>query len=506
LRAKKTFKNTLWGFVYEAASIACSFILPRLILTSFGSEYNGVTLAITQFLRVIALFQAGIGGVAMAALYKPLAENNVEQISVVVKSTERFLRKVALIFIGFSAILACTYPFLVIDEFGWFFTASLVMIMSISTFAQYFFGQTYLFLLNANQLQKLGSIVDTAKIIASTAISVVMIQMGFGIRAVKLGSAVVFVLAPLFISIYTKKKYKIISTVKNDNSVIRQRWDNFGQQVANFVTLNTGLIILSVFSNVFEVSVYSIYTLVMVGVYGLFAPLNRGVGAAFGNMLAKGESVLIRKNLRIYEQVVFASSAFLFSVASIMTMPFILLYTAGTADVSYHRPVLLHVMIISHMFMCFRLPYQSIVNAAGHFRQTRNPAFIETVVNIIISIAFVSKFGVIGVAVGTLFAYAFRTIWYAVYLSNTIILRSIWLLVKRLLLCFGCLLLTVSISAFIPLAQSANFYIWALNAAVISVIAFAIVAASEWIFYRDDLMSLLKMARGVLKKKPQGAA
>ena len=152
MRAKKTFKNTIWGFAYEAIAIVCSFILPRLILASFGSQYNGVTSAISQFLRVISLFQAGIGGVTIAALYRPLVENNTVQISVIIKTTESFLRRVVLIFFGFSLVLACLYPFLVSSAFDWFFTASLVMIMSISTFAQYFFGQTYQFLLKAGWL------------------------------------------------------------------------------------------------------------------------------------------------------------------------------------------------------------------------------------------------------------------------------------------------------------------------------------------------------------------
>jgi O-antigen/teichoic acid export membrane protein len=501
LRSKKTFKNVAWGFVYEAVAIVCALILPRLILTSFGSQYNGVIGAVTQFLSVIALFQAGVGGVTMAALYKPLAEKNTVRVSVIVKSTESFMHKVVFIFVGAIVCIACLYPFLVIDEFDWFFTASLVLIMSLSTVAQYFFGQTYQFLLNADQHQRVISIVNSVKLIANTAISAVMIHMGFGIRAVKLSAAAVYVISPLFISVYAKRKYKIIADVKKDNSVISQRWDNFGQQIAMFVTQNTDIIVLSLFSTVYEVSVYTVYALVFSGVYGIFVPLTKGVEAAFGNMIAKNEHDKLKENLRIYEQVVFTATTFLFTVAFITTISFVLIYTANVSDVDYRRPVFLYIMIIAFMFKCFRFPYEGIVKAAGHFRQTRNPAFIEAAINISVSVALVIKFGIAGVAIGTLFAFIYRTVLYAVYISRNIVRRSLLQFFKRLAVSFGCLLSAFALSLVVPLPIAHNFFSWARGAVVVAVVAFILVATAEVLFYRSDLLKFINMAKGILKKR-----
>ena len=76
MRSKKALKNTLTAILSELVAIVCSFILPRLILSSFGSTYNGITSSITQFLSCVVLLRAGIGGVTRAALYKPLAEKD----------------------------------------------------------------------------------------------------------------------------------------------------------------------------------------------------------------------------------------------------------------------------------------------------------------------------------------------------------------------------------------------------------------------------------------------
>jgi len=501
MRAKKTAKNIIWGLIYELVMVVCGLILPRLILMSFGSEYNGVTSAVRQFLQVIVLFQAGVGGVTMAALYKPLAESDIAQISSIVKTTEGFLRKVVLMFLVFIVIIACGYPFLVIEQFDWFFTFSLVLIMSLSTCAQYFFGRAYELLLSADQNQRIISIVNCFKIVINTAISAVMIYLGFGIRSVMLAAATVYVIAPLFVCAYTKRKYGINSNAVKDNSVIRQRWDNFGRQVAYFVSTNTAIVILSIFSNAFEVSVFAVYMLVISGVLGLFVPLTNGVSAAFGNMLAKGEHELVKKNLRIYEQVVFTAATFLFSVVIIMALPFFALYTSGVTDVSYHRPTFLYVLAAAYMFNCFRFPYEGIAVAAGHFRQIRNPSFIEAAINICISISLVSRMGIVGVAAGVLAAFVFRTVYFAIYVSRNIVLRTLWTFIKRLLLSCCCILLVFGVFTIIPLPETVTISLWILNAIIVSAVSFIFTALVETLFYRKDLKELIKMARGVLTKR-----
>ena len=500
MRAKKALLNITWGFIYEAVSLVCGFIIPRLVLTSFGSEYNGVTNAIRQFLQIITLFQAGIGSVTMAALFRPLAEKDIVQVSVIVKTTENYLRKVVLIFLGLIIVIACGYPFLVIDEFDWFFTASLVIIMSLSTCAQFFFGQTYQLLLGADQNQRLTSIVNCFKTIANTLISALMIKMGFGIREVMLAAASVYIIAPLFVSTYTKKKYKIIRDVRKDTSVISQRWDNFGRQVAYFVISNTDLVVLSFFSTVYEISVYTIYRMIINGVFGIFKPLTLGVNAAFGNMLAKDEHTLLQKNLRIYEQIVFSAATLLYTVVAVMALPFISLYTSDITDANYYRPTFLLIFTVSAMFNCFRYPYEGLTIAAGHFRQTRNPAFIEAIINIIISIALVPNLGIIGIAIGTLVAYVFRTIYFSVYVSQKLIQRSFFILVKRLVLSIGCTAFICVVFTVIPLRETTNFLVWIGNAVIVTITTLVLIIFVEAVFYRSDLASFISMVRGALKK------
>ena len=258
--------NTAAGLLYELTAVICGFVLPRLVLNTFGSDYNGITSAISQFLGYVALLKAGIGGVTKAALYKPLVQEDVSGISAVVNATNEFLRKVAVIFSISLILFATIYPVFVRENFAWLFTFSLVLIIGISTFVQYFFGLTFQLLLNADQRQCVISFVQIGTTILNTIIAAVLINAGATIHAVKLASSLVFCMNPLVINLYARRRYKIDRHVAPNREAIKDRWDCFGLQVANFVNSNTDMFILTIFTNVYEVSVYTVYYMVTSGI------------------------------------------------------------------------------------------------------------------------------------------------------------------------------------------------------------------------------------------------
>ena len=138
MRTKKTLLNTTMSLIEELVVVISAFILPKLILSRFGSEYNGITTSITQFLSCAILLRAGIGGATQAALYKPLAENNKDKINSIMKATDNFMKKIALISAISIIAFATIYPLITNNNFTWFFTFSLFLIIGISTFAESF--------------------------------------------------------------------------------------------------------------------------------------------------------------------------------------------------------------------------------------------------------------------------------------------------------------------------------------------------------------------------------
>ena len=500
MRGRKALKNTGFAIIQEVVSVLCAFILPRLILKSFGSTYNGLTQSITQFLGTAVLLRAGIGGATRAALYKPLAGKDLRGISAIMNATTHHLRKISVI-LGASIItFACIYPLFVLDEFDWLFSFSLFLIIGFSTFAETMFGISGLILLQADQKLYIYSIISIISIILNTLISAVLISLGCSIHVVKMGSAAAFCIKPLIINIYIKRHYQINKTVSPDYSAIKQRWDAFFHQLANYVMSNTDIIVLTAFVPMKEVSVYSVYNLVSNGIRRLVMNFTNGLEAGFGNMIASDEKENARKNFEIVQTMVFLIATVVYVVSALLILEFVSVYTKGIHDSDYIRPLFAYIMIVSQFFLCIRQPYQLIVQAAGHYRQTRRGAIIEPVINIVISVIAVWRFGMVGVVCGTLAATVFRTVQYAVYVSKNLVPGCQYSLIRNLVISLIGAAAAIGAYRLIPLTAAVSYLGWAAHAAIALAITIVCVMGLMTVLARRQLMLALKKIVRVIKR------
>lgn len=501
-RTQKAFLNVASSLAAEFVSLVCGLILPKLILSSYGSAYNGITQSISQFISYISLMKAGIGGATAVALYKPLAEKDNQKISEVLAATEEFMRKIAMVFVVFILIFACLYPLLVAKEFGWLFTASLVIIISISTFGQYYFGFTYQMLLSADQKDYITTCLNILTTIVNTLLSVILIGQNRSIHVIKLGSSIANLITPLSLYFYVRKKYKIIKGVKPNKDVIPQRWDATAHEVASFINNNTDVVLLTLFTNMSEISVYTVYHYVISNLKKIVTQVTVGFGAAFGDMYARNEIDLMHQNLGIFELIIYSFTSVLYSVALVMILPFVIIYTDGITDVEYVRPLFALITIVASIFNCFRIPYRVIVINVGHYKQTKNGAILEAVLNITVSIIGCIKYGLIGVAMGTLCAMVFRTLQYAVYLSKNIMYRDIRFFIKHVMLTFAIIVAVYLVSRLYIPSLIAGWLHWVMYASLTTVIAILLTLGTDLLFYKEDLFNLLnKLKRNFFIRK-----
>lgn len=499
MRGRKAVVNTIAGLLEEIISVICGFILPRLILLAFDSKYNGLTTSISQFLGCAVLLRSGIGGVTRAALYRPLAEQNNDKISSIVKATDIFMKKIALILTAVILGFATIYPIFVKDNFEWFFTFSLFLIIGASTFAESFFGITYKIVLQADQRVWILSVIGIICNIINTITAACLISCGATIHIVKLVSTVIYILYPIVLRYYVRKRYHINMHVKPDNKAIVQRWDAFWQQACVFVMQNTDVIVLTIFGKILEVSVYSIYRLVINGLNRGLVAFTAGLEGAFGNMIAKKEYDILRNNISMIETLLFSATTIIYTCAAVLILDFVKIYTIGINDVNYIRPIFAYTIILANFFNIVRLPCQLVVQAAGHYKQTRSGAIIEVVLNILISVTLVIRYGLIGVAVGTLVATVFRTIQYSIYMNKNVIEVEKYAILKKSLLSFvEMTLIILSINIF-PIATPQNYIEWFRNAIVVFSVSFTIVMLFTVVFRRRDFNIFLKKIN-ILKK------
>lgn len=85
--------NIISMFIYQGVGILSGFIMPRLILATFGSEVNGLTSSLSQFLSYITLFEGGVSTVFTSCLYAPLQADDKQKISAIIRSSNLFFNK-----------------------------------------------------------------------------------------------------------------------------------------------------------------------------------------------------------------------------------------------------------------------------------------------------------------------------------------------------------------------------------------------------------------------------
>lgn len=495
MRTKKAIYNILFSIVYQIVSILCGLILPRLILSAFGSTYNGVISSATQFLSMISLLNIGIAGATRVALYKTLANNDKLGTSRIMKATSKYMHKVGICVIVYALVLSIIYPYISHNNLSYIENSMLIIIISIATFAEYFFGLSNSTLIWADQRGYIISIVNIVSTIMNTILSAILIVFGQSIFMVKLVSSCVFLVAPLILQIYVNKKYQLIKECVPDYGAIKGRGAVAFHSVANIIHNNTDLLILTLFTDAKEISVYTVYYLVVGKIKSVMNAFTSGLEAAFGNMWAKGEYDTLKNRFEILEYVLYSFTMIIFSCVGVLLVPFVQIYTIGVTDTNYILPTLAMLITLAEGMYCIREPYLILVQATGNYEATKFGALCEAVLNIIVSVVLVSFIGINGVIIGTFVANFFRTTQFSIFVYRNILhkrfikywLRFFWLIISS-----GIIIIT-SMIAIGSLPEYAGWAGWLLKSIITFFIASIITVSSSFIVYKSELVSFSKL-------------
>ncbi|MDT2712388.1 lipopolysaccharide biosynthesis protein [Enterococcus dongliensis] len=481
--------NTITAIVYQLINIIYGLVLPNLYLNYYGSEINGLVSSITQYLGMISFCELGVGAVVQSALYKPLAVNDEDSVSAIMSEAKSFFKKIALILCVYVIVLVVIYPLFINKSFGIITTTCLIVAVAINLFSQYYFGLSSQILLNADQKLYINYGVQILSTVLTAVIAALMIINGFSVEVVKLVTSIIFLLRPLLLWLYVRNNYHI-KHVKSSNKHLTQKWNGMIHHIAYVVVEHTDVVVLTSFSTLTNVSIYYIYYMVASGVKQIVVYATSGVQSLLGNIMAVDDENHVEEVFSTVEWTFHFICTTLFTITGLLIIPFIRVYTRNITDANYIVPLFGVLLVCSQFFYCIRQPYYMAVKAAGDYKKTQWSAATEAVLNIVISIIFVSKLGLIGVAIGTITAMSYRTIYFVVYLTRNILNRSITYFVKQIVvdvIVVGCSCL---VAVWIPLLKVTYFH-WIILAIEVSFICFFVAIVVNFIFYRDRTRSVV---------------
>lgn len=497
MRSKKALINIMSSVISQMVAIVSGFIIPRLIIATYGSKVNGLVASITQLLGFIVLIEAGFGPVIKSMFFKPIANNDKTTIEKILKSSEKIFRIIALIFIVYIILLCIILPRVYEKDFNSLITVSLIIIISISTFSEYFFGITYSLYLQAEQKNYIVFIIKICSFTINIIAVVILIKCGANIQVVKLATALIYLIRPALQNLYVKKKYRINLKSVDGNYKITQRWDALAQHIAFIVHNNTDVAILTMFGNLAEISVYSVYSMVTNKLINVVRFVTGGIDAAFGDMIARDERENLNKSFNVYEGLFFTLATIVFASTLLLIVPFVEVYTKGINDADYIRPIFAHLIVITEFIVVIRLPYDDLVKVAGRFKETKIGSWVEAFSNVIISLLLVHKLGIVGLAIGTMVAMIIRTIELMCYTSKHILQRSIWQAFKNVIVIAFEIILISIIMNFIPQFEVYGYGTWAIKGLCVFIVSSIVVLMINWVVYKDSFKMIIEKFKNV---------
>lgn len=497
-RTQKLKLNSIISVMTRIATIISGLILPRLIISNYGAETHGLVNSITQFLGIITFLDLGVGSVVKSALYRPLVEEDEKKTSAILTAANNYFKKIAYALIVYIIILIVFYPYLIDSTHDYLSTILLIVAISISQFGRYYFGIVNELLLSANQQDYIQFGSEIVVIILNLIISVILINQGSSIEIAKLGSGLIYLIRPLYLSYYVSKNFNIELNIELEEDPLPQRWSGMGQHIAYSIQNGSDVVILTLFATLENISVYSVYNMVVTSIKTLLTALTSGIQSFFGDLYARNEIALLNNYFDKIEWIVHTVVIFMYGMAAVLINPFVMIYTSGVGGISYEAPLFSLLLVVSSVAYSLRTPYRSMIFSAGHFKQTQRSSFIEAGLNIVISIVLVRRLGLVGLAVGTLVSMAYRTLYLVFYLSDNIVFRPVKKFAKHIVVDFLSFVGIIGVGMVLNnWFVIRNFFDWFLVAVILGVISIILILIINLIFYKGVMLSTVK---SVLKR------
>ena len=130
-----------------------------------------------------------------------------------------------------------------------------------------------------------------------------------------------------------------------------------------------------------------------------------------------------------------------------------------------------------------------MIQAAGHFKQTQNSAFIELFMSLILSCCLVARFGLIGVSLGAVVAIGYRTIYFVYYLQKNILYRNVQKTVFMAVIAISIIATIWLLSRFIVF-EGTTLLSWIWYAIKVFILATGITLVINIFFYKSNLILL----------------
>ena len=472
--SKKVAVNVLVSTGVQIITLVLGLVLPRIILLSWGSEYNGLINSITTVMQYLALLEAGIGTSTLQALYKSLGQNDAHQTSVVIKSSREYYKKVAYVYalavIGVSTI----YPLLLKTTIPYWEIFFAILLQGCTGVINLAFRAAYQQLLNAEGKYYIVALITLLTTVLTYSAKIIAVLVFDSIIVMQILGVIVMGVQILIYSVYFRKKYQWVdASVASDMELLKNRKHYLVQQIAGLVFNSTDILVLSIFCSLQIASVYSVYKMIYAALGTLIGILRHSTNFVQGHAFHSQKEEFAQK-YRLYTSFQAVLGGLLASCSVVLMKGFVQLYTAGVTDAEYENYLAAVLFSVNFILDCARGASLAGANVAGRAPQTSWRYIAEAIINLGASLILVNIVGMNGVLLGTLIAGIWRTTDSIVFFNRRVLEKKPMGELMFLGVIFFVFSIYVSIGhkVMLPISDYLQFVFWGIFVGGTSIVLF----------------------------------
>ena len=362
-----------------------------------GIETLGMMKLFSQLLAYLNIIEMGLGSASAFALYKPLAEKNHKQVSIIVNTIESIYNKIGILLLGLGILCIPIIPFFMkvsnfsnVIYFYW-------MLYVLNTVSTYLFIK-YVILFTANQEFLYVRTIQSINIISFKILQVFCI--------IKFHSFFIYILLLIFDNLtqwvffrkHYKKKYSYITKVKEKYDGIKNDIKNlFWHKIGGLVVFNTDLILISKFTDLKVVGIYASYQMICQVLSTIINILLNVLSPKIGKYIAEHTKQEVYIHFKKYN-ILFCFISIIFTYCMFVLMDSFIILWLGKDFILGKFTLKL---ICFNLFVnLFRWNLESFKSGAGFFDDVKAP-ILESIINLVTSIILGLKLGLDGVIIGT---------------------------------------------------------------------------------------------------------
>ena len=403
------FSSSIGG---QALTIIMQFLVRTVFIKTLGKSYLGIDGLFSNILTMLSLTEFGVGSAILFKLYDPIAKQDKHRITVLMKFYKSVYFVIGMTVAVLGASLIPFLPYLIKD-----YNRLLELHLNVLVIFLLFLAKTvssYVFfayksaIIKANQKEYLINIISYLFTIFGGIVQIIFLLV-FPVYEIYVVIAVVQVLAQnVAVAVMADRAYPYINDKTKDRidrkeiiDLIKDCSALFLYKLNGVVLKATDNIVLSVFVGLEAVGLYSNYYVFYTAINSVMNKIFGSVSHSLGNLHTTHD---YEREYKVFETVnlvtaILGGTAFagIFCVSN----EFVNVWVGNEWIIPQPFSVLMGFEVYT---LASRISLSRYRNTMGLFQQAKFRPLAGMIINLIVSIALVNKWGICGILVGTLTA------------------------------------------------------------------------------------------------------